>query len=198
MLRENVAGAPTLLQDFRGYTHGCASAPPQNGITTRREERPISKHQPLRVPNGYHRRGSGATVGDGHKGPLITGENPLFHEITKRKQTHKPHITPRAATAQYGERPMAQIISAAHQAAIPNTPRVDFRLARGPGAAARISALLEGYVPPRVSLLLAQGLRAPSGESLPRSRLPRARDATPTPPTRALNALACRGRLGQR
>jgi hypothetical protein len=77
-----------LLQGFGNYTRGCASAPPRNGTATRREERPISKHQPLRVPNRYHRRGSGATVGGDHKGPLITGKKPLFCNI-KFKQTHK-------------------------------------------------------------------------------------------------------------
>jgi hypothetical protein len=40
------------------------SAPARNSPASRREERPISKHQPLRDPNGNHRRGSGATVGD--------------------------------------------------------------------------------------------------------------------------------------
>jgi hypothetical protein len=50
-----------------------------NSIATRREERPISKRQPLRVPNGYHRRGSGATVRDSHEGPLMNRENPIFH-----------------------------------------------------------------------------------------------------------------------
>jgi hypothetical protein len=30
-----------------------------------------------RDPNGYHRRGSGATVGDSHRGPLNNRENPL-------------------------------------------------------------------------------------------------------------------------
>jgi hypothetical protein len=77
-LCKNLAGAFTLLQGFGGYTSGCASAPPRNNTATRREECLISKRQPLRVPNRYDRRGSGATVGDNHKGPLITGENPLF------------------------------------------------------------------------------------------------------------------------
>jgi hypothetical protein len=93
-LRKNLAGAPTLLQGCRGYTRGCASAPPRNSIATEREESPISKRQPLRVPNGYHCRGSGATVGDNHKGLLITRENPLFRKIIKRK-TNMPR-TPKA------------------------------------------------------------------------------------------------------
>jgi hypothetical protein len=44
---KNLAGAPTLPQGFEGYTRGCTSAPPQNSIATRRDERPIGKHQPL-------------------------------------------------------------------------------------------------------------------------------------------------------
>jgi hypothetical protein len=89
---KNLAGAPTLLQGFGGYTRGCASAPPRNSTATRREEHPISEHQPLRVPNKYHRRGTGATVGDSHNGPLITGGKPISsqnnkntNELTNRK-----------------------------------------------------------------------------------------------------------------
>jgi hypothetical protein len=40
----------------------------------------MSKRQPLQVPNGYHRRGSGATVGDSHKNPLITRKTPFFEK----------------------------------------------------------------------------------------------------------------------
>jgi hypothetical protein len=179
---KNLAGAPTLLQGFGGYTRGCASAPLRNSTTTKREGHPISKRQPLRVPNGYYRRGSGATVGDDHKGPLMARGKPLFCKITKRKQIHKPQITPRVVAAQYGEGPTTQIISAAHQAANLNTPRANFRPARGPGAAPQISASLEGYAPPRASLrLLARGLRAPSGKSPPRSRATRVRNARSHP-----------------
>jgi hypothetical protein len=39
--------APAML---RGYTRECASTPPRNRTTSRREECPISKHQPLRDP----------------------------------------------------------------------------------------------------------------------------------------------------
>jgi hypothetical protein len=86
-----------LLQGFGDYTCGCASAPPRNSTTTRREERPISKHQPLWVPNGYHRRGSGSTVGDSHKGPLKARGKPLSQKIIKREQTHKTaNHTPRS------------------------------------------------------------------------------------------------------
>jgi hypothetical protein len=89
-LRKNLAGAPTLPQGFGGYTRGCASTPPQNSTATRREECPISKHQPLRVPNGYHRRGLGATVGDSHGGPLNNlGKTHFLSQITKHKRTHK-------------------------------------------------------------------------------------------------------------
>jgi hypothetical protein len=53
--------------------------------------------------------------------------------------------------------PTTQITSAAHQAASLDTPRANFRLARGLGVAPR-------------NLRLARGLDAPSGESPPRSR----------------------------
>jgi hypothetical protein len=149
-----------LLQGFGGYTRGCASAPPRNSTAARREECPISKRQPLRVPDGYHSKGSGATVGDNHKGPLIAGEKPLFRKIIKRKQTRKPQITPRVVAIRCGEGPMAQITSAAHQVASLGTPQVNFRLAREPGTAPR-------------NLHLARGLCAPSGDSPPRSRAPR-------------------------
>jgi hypothetical protein len=59
-------------------------------------------------------------------------------------------------------------------------------------------ASLEGLTPPRAILRLARGPSTPSGDSPPHSRPPRARDATPTPPTRALNALAYHGRPGQK
>jgi hypothetical protein len=96
----------------------------------------------------------------------------FFRKIIKRKQTHEPQITPRVVAVQCEEGPTAQTISAAHQAAGLNTPRANFRLARGPGASLR---------DPR----LARGLR---GFVTP----------TPIPPTGALNALTCRGRPGQK
>jgi hypothetical protein len=82
-----------LLQGFGGYTRGCASTPPRNGTATRAEEHPISKHQPLRVPNRYHRRGSGATVEDDHKGPLITGKTPF---LQNNKTQTNPQIVKHA------------------------------------------------------------------------------------------------------
>jgi hypothetical protein len=62
----------------------------------------------------------------------------------------------------------------------------------------RLCASLERSTPPRVILRLARGPNAPSGDSPPRSRPPRTHGAAPTPPTRALNALARRGRPGQK
>jgi hypothetical protein len=108
---KNLAGAPTLPQGFEGYTRGCTSAPPQNSIATRRDERPISKHQPLCFPDGYHRRGSGATVRDSHKGPLITGENP-FSQIIKTQANSRIVNCTHAITA-WRQEPTALETSAA-------------------------------------------------------------------------------------
>jgi hypothetical protein len=44
--------------------------PRGKALATRREERPISRLQHLRDPNGNTHRCSGATVGDNPKGPL--------------------------------------------------------------------------------------------------------------------------------
>jgi hypothetical protein len=156
-LRKNLAGAPTLLQGFGGYTRGCASAPPRINTATRREERPISEDQPLRVPNGYHRGGTGATVGGSHKGPLKARAKPIFQKIIKCEQTHKPQITPCEVATRGGEGPTAQITSVAHQAASLGTPRANMRLARGPGATQQ-------------NLRLTRGADAPSGKSSPHSR----------------------------
>jgi hypothetical protein len=45
---------------------------------TRGKERPISKRQHLRDPNGYTQRCLGATVGDNHKGPLNNQGKPAY------------------------------------------------------------------------------------------------------------------------
>jgi hypothetical protein len=74
----------TLQEHPRSYKASGATP-----ATTRREEYP-SKHQPLRVPNGYPRRGSGATVGDSHRGPLNNqGETHFLSQKTKHKRAHK-------------------------------------------------------------------------------------------------------------
>jgi hypothetical protein len=89
---------------LKEYTHSSKAsggrpagplARPRNGTTTRREESPISKPQPLRVPKGYHCRGSGATVGDNHKGPLITRKKPISsqnNKITNKLTNGKSHL----------------------------------------------------------------------------------------------------------
>jgi phosphoglycerate dehydrogenase-like enzyme len=60
----------------------------------------------------------------------MTKGKPLFSQNNKIKQTHELQITPHIA-AQYEEGPTAQTISVAHRAAGLNTPRANFRLARG-------------------------------------------------------------------
>jgi hypothetical protein len=141
-----------LLQGFGGYTHGCASVPPRNSTAVRREESPISKHQPLQVPNGYHCRGSGATVGDNHKGPLITGETPLLKN--NKTLTNKPsnYKTRSVWSRPKAEGPTAQEFSTAHLTVGRGTPLENLQLARGPTAAPQ-------------NLRLARGANTPSGEA---------------------------------
>jgi hypothetical protein len=90
MLRKNLAGAFTLLQGFGGYTRGCASAPPRNNTAMRGEESPISKRQALRVPNRYHCRGPGATIGAAIGIPNSQGKCPFRKIIKAKEQTHEP------------------------------------------------------------------------------------------------------------
>jgi hypothetical protein len=66
------------------------------------------------------------------------------------------------AAAQAKEKPMAQKVFAAHQTASPGTHRANLRLARGADTTPRN---------PR----LARGRGAPSGEFLPRLRVPASR-----------------------
>jgi hypothetical protein len=63
MLWKNLAGVRAVLQGFGGYTRGCASAPPRNKTTTKREESPIRKHQPLRVPTDTAAKARGLLSG---------------------------------------------------------------------------------------------------------------------------------------
>jgi hypothetical protein len=226
-------------EGFGSYTRGCASAPQRNSTTTRREERPINKRQPLRVPNGYHLRGSGATVGDNHKGPLMTSEKTPFWQNNKTQtnpQTanHTPrnrgpvlrraHSSNNLSGLSSGQLwyPSGELLSRSR--ARHRTTKSPLR-SRGRRPMGRISTSLEGQMPPWANLHLARGVDAPLGESPPRSRgrrplgqlsaslddsappqailrLPRGLHGlvmpAPTPPTRALNALTCHGRPGQK
>jgi hypothetical protein len=58
---------------------GPLTRPHGTSLATRREERPISKRQHLRDPNGYTRRCSGATVSGSHKGPLNNQGKPAYN-----------------------------------------------------------------------------------------------------------------------
>jgi hypothetical protein len=49
------------------------AAPPRSIMTSRREENPNRKLQPLWGPTDTAAKARGATVGDNHRGPLITG-----------------------------------------------------------------------------------------------------------------------------
>jgi hypothetical protein len=96
----------------------CSSMPPRNSTTSRREERPISKHQPLRDPNGYHRKGSGATVGDSPRGPLNNrGKTHFFRKIMQTNLQNMTHTV----TAQW-QGPMDLAAPAARQNGQPQPP----------------------------------------------------------------------------
>jgi hypothetical protein len=84
---KNLAGAPTLVQNFGARPRGSASAAPRNSTSNQGEESPISRRQHLRDPHGYTHRCSGATVGDSHKGPLNNQGNPLTF-VKKQTQTN--------------------------------------------------------------------------------------------------------------
>jgi hypothetical protein len=151
-------------------------------------------------------------VGDSHKGPLITGENPIFSQNNKTQTNQQTVNFTSCNHGLVSEGPTTQATSVVHQAIGPSTPRAHLCLARGaPGA-----------VPPK--LRLARGPDAPSSETPPRSRVgrplgrnpaslegpdaPRAKfhlargrpgpAASAPTPTRALNALRRRERTGQR
>jgi cell wall-associated NlpC family hydrolase len=115
-------------------------------LATRREERPISKRQHLRDPNGYTHKCSGATIGDSHKGPLnYQGNPPKTHKKNaKREPAHEPKnarakkITPLVA-------PAARQSGTAERPLGPGPPR-------------------SGLNAPSGQVHLARGLTPPSGE----------------------------------
>jgi hypothetical protein len=142
-----------------GYTRGCASAPPRNSTTSRREEHPISKHQPLRDPNRYHRRGSGATVGDNHRGPLKTEGKPIFFSNNENTNELTQHKTRPRQSQTSGRGPRSWRPPRPTKTVSPSPPRN--------------SISLEGHIVVLTGLRLARGLDAPSGETPPRSRVGR-------------------------
>jgi hypothetical protein len=151
-LQKNLAGAPRLLQGFWGYTRGCASAPPRNSTTSRREEHPIRKRQPLQDPNGYHHRGSGATVGDSPRGPLNNqGKSHFLSHIT---QTNSQNIT-------HSHGPVARAHGPGGLSGPPEQTT--------PTTLGRNSASLEGHNTALTKFCLARGLDAPSSEVPPRA-----------------------------
>jgi hypothetical protein len=106
--------------------------------------------QHKQVPDGYHRRGSGATVGDSHKGPLIAGEKPTFWQIIKT-QTNSQIVN-------YAPRDH-DLVTGAHgpgnlsgpSSGRPRHPSGETPLrSRSPVPYHRDLASLEGWTPPRV------------------------------------------------
>jgi hypothetical protein len=143
-------------------------------LATRREERPISRLQHLRDPNGNTHRCSGATVGDSPKGPLNNqGETRLKPaKDAKHKSTYTPKACtqhnhdpggPRGPPRQHSGRPSSEVRLARGI----DPPSGEVRLARGPYA-------------PSGGVRLARGLSTPSGGARssrghPRAPFPRPR-----------------------
>jgi hypothetical protein len=130
----------------------------------RTAQQPGGKNVPSRSTNlcGFltetATKARGLLSGTSHKGPLITRKTPLLKNNkrkTNKPTNHKAHSAWSRSKIEKG--PWPNKVIAAHQTASRGTPRVNLRLARGPG------------ITPR-SLRLARGLDAPSGESPPRSR----------------------------
>jgi hypothetical protein len=168
--------------------------PPRTSTASRREECPISKHQPLRNPNGYHYRGSGATVGDSHRGPLNNRGKPISfannaNELTKNTNTHSHDPTAGAHGSGGPSSPPEQsapVTLGRNSASLEghSTTLMRLRLYREsdapsgevpPRSRARRPlgqsfASLEGWMPPQAKFDLARGLDAPSSEVPPRSR----------------------------
>jgi hypothetical protein len=140
-----------------GATPAGALAPPRNSTTSKREECPINKHQPLRGPNGYHRRGSGATVRDSHWGPLKHGGKHVFFANNKTQMNSRniKHV-------RYNHGPVA---GARGPGGLSGPPERS-----APAPLGRNSVSLEGHNVVLTRLRLARGLDAPSGETPPRSR----------------------------
>jgi hypothetical protein len=121
---------------------------------------------------GYHHRGSGATVGDSHRGPLNNQGKPTFSQITEHKRTHQRKIRLNNHGSQ----------TRAHGPGGPSSPPEQ----SAPATLERDSASLEGHGPVLTELRLAQGLDAPSSKAPPRSRLSRARRPRTYSPGRCL------------
>jgi hypothetical protein len=145
---------------------GPLTRPHGKALATRREERPISRLQHLRDPNGNTHRCSGATVEDSPEGPINNqGETRLKpaknakHKSTYMPDTHTWHKHgpggPRGPPRQHSERPSSET----HLARGVDTPSGEVRLARGPYA-------------PSGGVRLTRGL-SPAPRGPPRSRAER-------------------------
>jgi hypothetical protein len=120
---------------------GLLTRPHRTALATRREERPISRLQHLRDPDGNTHRCSGATVGDSPNGPLNNqGKTRLKpaknakHKSTCTPNTHTQHKHdlggPRGPPSQHSGRPSSEVRLARGI----DAPSGEVRLARGPYA----------------------------------------------------------------
>jgi hypothetical protein len=161
---------------------GPLTRPHGTTLATRREERPISRLQHLRDPNGNTQRCSGATVWDSPKGPLNNrGETRLKpakntkHKSTCTPNTHTQHKHnlggPRGPLGQHSECPS----SGTRLARGIDAPSGEVRLARGPYTPlGRGPSRSRAQSRPSNEVRLARGLSAPSGRARSARGHPRA------------------------
>jgi hypothetical protein len=94
-------------------------------LATRREERPISRLQHLRDPNGNTRRCSGATIGDSPKGPLNNQGEARLKPTKNANANQLAHLTCMHITI------TILVAPTAHQDDAADAPRVEFASLEG-------------------------------------------------------------------
>jgi hypothetical protein len=143
---------------------------------------PVSSEQPVGVdqeqvfeeeePQCLSKEGKwpSPSIGDGHKGPLITKEKSIFSQIIKTQTNSQVvNYTPRNHSLVTGAHGPSNLSGPSNGR--PQHPSGETPLhSRGPAPYHRNSTSLEGWTPPQAKLRLARGLDAPSGETPPRSR----------------------------
>jgi hypothetical protein len=143
---------------------GPLTRPHGKALATRREERPISRLQHLRDPNGKTHRCSGATAGDNPKDPLNNRVETRLKPAKNAK--HKSTRTPKRVRSIT----TTLMAPAARQHKHCRRPSNEVRLARGIDAPSGGDRLARGLHAPSGGVRLARGLNPSLEQSPPCSR----------------------------